>query len=47
MAALHRAKHRQFNALTSAGLKAARSEWRGLPKTRFLTDANIEPWRFT
>lgn len=28
----------------SAELKAARGEWRRFPKTRFLTDANIEPW---
>lgn len=44
MAALHKAKRRQFNALTSAELKAARGGWRRLPKTRFLTDANMEPW---
>jgi predicted nuclease of predicted toxin-antitoxin system len=44
MSGLHRAKHRQFNALGSAELKAARSEWRRFPKTRFLTDANMEPW---
>jgi hypothetical protein len=44
MAASHQAKLRQFAALTSAELNWARGEWRRLPKTRFLTDANMEPW---
>lgn len=44
MSGLHKAKRRQFNALTNAELKATRSEWRRFPKTRFLTDANMEPW---
>jgi hypothetical protein len=44
MSGLHKAKRRQFNALTNAELKATRREWRQLPKTRFLTDANMEPW---
>ncbi len=44
MAALHKAKRRQFRALTSAELKTTRGEWRRYAKTRFLTDANMEPW---
>jgi hypothetical protein len=44
MSGLHEARRRQFYALTSAELKSARSEWRRFPKTRFFTDANMEPW---
>jgi hypothetical protein len=44
MPSLHKAKRRQFNAVSGAELKTIRGEWRRLPKTRFLADANIEPW---
>jgi predicted nuclease of predicted toxin-antitoxin system len=44
MPSLHRARHRYFRPLTSASMKEARSEWSRLPKTRFLMDANMEPW---
>lgn len=44
MPSLHRARQRYFYPLTGASLKQARSEWSRLQKTRFLLDANMEPW---
>jgi len=41
---LHRAVTPYFKSLTSAATKEARSERSRLPKTRFLMDANMEPW---
>ena len=41
---LHRAVNPYFKSLTSAVMKEARNEWSRSPKTRFLMDANMEPW---
>jgi hypothetical protein len=41
---LHRAINPHFKSLTSAAMKEARNEWSRLPNTRFLMDANMEPW---
>jgi hypothetical protein len=44
MPSLHKARRQYFKALTSASIREARSEWIRLPKTRFVMDANMEPW---
>ena len=41
---LHKAKRQRFEPLTKIALNEARSKWRSSPKTRFLMDANMEPW---
>ena len=44
MPSFHKARRRYFKPLTSAAIKEVRSDWVRLPKTRFLMDANMEPW---
>ena len=44
MPSFHKARGRHFKPLASASIKEARSGWTHLPKTRFLMDANMEPW---
>jgi hypothetical protein len=44
MPSFHKARRAHFKALTSTSIKHARGEYRRAPMTRFLTDANIEPW---
>lgn len=44
MPSLHKARTQYFKPLTRESIEQARAEWIRLPKTRFLTDANMEPW---
>jgi hypothetical protein len=46
MPTLYTARRLYFKPLAGASIKQTRSEWNRSPKTRFLLDANMEPWAF-